>query len=91
MTDMVLSLPMKLGLVKTDEEFYGENLAKKDELRKEQFAKYNPRGEGKMSFDSKMSFDEFLAYSMEHTVRLGWPKSYKVIMRKFVSSVGFTL
>ena len=49
--DMVLSLPMKLGLVKTDEELYGENLAKKDELRKEQFAKYNQRGEGKMSFD----------------------------------------
>ena len=49
--DMVLSLPMKLGLVKTDEEFYGENLAKKGELRKEQFANYNLREEGKMSFD----------------------------------------
>ena len=60
MCDKVITLPMKLGLVKTDEEFYGENLAKKDELRKEQFAKYNLRGDG------KMSFDEFLAYSMEH-------------------------
>ena len=61
MCDMVLSLPMKLGLVKTDEELYGENLAKKDELRKEQFAKYNQRGEG------KMSFDEFLAHEfLEH-------------------------
>jgi len=60
MCDKVLSLPMKLSLVKTDEEFYGENLAKKDELRKELFAKYNLRGDG------KMSFDEFLAYSMEN-------------------------
>jgi len=60
MCDKVLSLPMKLGLVKTDEVFFGENLSKKDELRKEQFGKYNLRGDG------KMSFDEFLAYSMEN-------------------------
>merc|ERR1712050_702152 len=49
MVDKVLALPLKLELVKTDEQFFGEDIAKKDQIRKEQFAKYNTRGDGKMS------------------------------------------
>merc|ERR1711913_219538 len=60
MVDKVLMLPLKLELVKTDEKFFGEDIAKKDQIRKEQFAKYNTRGDG------KMSFDEFLAFCMEN-------------------------
>merc|ERR1711874_284254 len=44
MVDKVLMLPLKLELVKTEEKF----------------AKYNTRGDG------KMSFDEFLAFCMEN-------------------------
>jgi len=60
MVDKVLMLPLKLKLVKTDEQFFGEDIAKKDQIRKEQFAKYNTRGDG------KMSFDEFLAYCLDN-------------------------
>merc|ERR1712055_21039 len=59
MVDKILAVPLKLELVKTDEKFFGENLAKKPEIRKEQFVKYNIRGDG------KMSFDEFLSFCME--------------------------
>jgi len=58
MVDKVLALPLKLGLVKTNVEKYGEE-DKVTEARKEQFKKYNTRGDG------KLSFDEFLAYCME--------------------------
>merc|ERR1711913_226295 len=60
MVDKILAVPLKLELVKTDEKFFGENLAKKPEIRKEQFAKYNIRGDG------KMSFDEFLSFCMDN-------------------------
>jgi len=63
MVDKVLAIPLKLGLVKTDEKFFGEALPKKEQLRKEQFVKFNTRGDG------KMSFDEFLAYCMESIFR----------------------
>merc|ERR1712055_657491 len=56
MVDKILDVPLKLELVKTDEKFFGENLAKKPEIRKEQFVKYNIRGDGKMSFDEFLSF-----------------------------------
>jgi len=58
MVDKVLALPLKLELVKTNKDKYGEeeDLMK---ARKEQFIKYNTRGDG------KMAFDEFLAYCME--------------------------
>ena len=36
LVDKVLALPLKLDLVKTDEKFFGENLSKKEEIRKEQ-------------------------------------------------------
>jgi len=60
MVDKVLKIPLKLALVKTDEVFFGDNLDKKDDLRKEQFQKHNTRGDG------KMSFDEFLSFCMEN-------------------------
>merc|ERR1711874_688539 len=60
MVDKILAVPLKLELVKTDEKFFGENLAKKPEIRKEQFVKYNIRGDG------KMSFDEFLSFCMDN-------------------------
>merc|ERR1711874_911628 len=60
MVDKILTVPLKLELVKTDEKFFGENLAKKPEIRKEQFVKYNIRGDG------KMSFDEFLSFCMDN-------------------------
>jgi len=60
MVDKVLMIPLKLELVKTDEVFFGENLSKKEEFRKEQFQKHNTRGDG------KMSFDEFLSFCMEN-------------------------
>merc|ERR1712055_1208255 len=60
MVDKILTVPLKLKLVKTDEKFFGENLAKKPEIRKEQFVKYNIRGDG------KMSFDEFLSFCMDN-------------------------
>ena len=72
MCDKVLALPMKLGLVKKEEVFFGDSLVnltltdltllggKRDDIRKEQFARYNMRGDG------KMSLDEFLAFSMEN-------------------------
>merc|ERR1712112_782693 len=56
----VSEIPLKLELVKTDEVFFGEDLAKKEEIRKEQFQKHNTRGDG------KMSFDEFLSFCMEN-------------------------
>merc|ERR1711874_709589 len=60
MVDKILAVPLKLELVKTDEKFFGENLAKKPEIRKEQFVKYNIRGDG------RMSFDEFLSFCMDN-------------------------
>jgi len=59
MVDVVLQIPVKLGLLHVDLIEFGGDKAKKMTERFAMFKKYNTRGDG------NMTFDEWLAFAME--------------------------
>jgi len=63
MVDKTFELPMKLGLFPKDMIEFGGDDEKKTKAREATFKEFNTRGDG------NMTFDEWLAYALEHVIK----------------------